>query len=152
MLTSNFDLFWPDVDLVSTLPGPNIDPNCFLSHCCILLIKWHINPVPHIHHWTSSLWWPSATWPDLDLELCIVHQVLQFVFLTCWHVLAECDQLALLCLGSWPNIVEACNFDLWPDLGLTCDLLKKNRCPYICLVESFRLQIVPSLFNHSFGS
>ena len=91
-------------------------------------MKWPINHVPHIPNWTSSLWWPLVTWPDLDLNLVMAYQVLQFFFLTCWRVLAECNQSALRCLGSWPSIVEACNFDLWPDLDLTCELLTKKCC------------------------
>ena len=79
-----------------------------------------------VPNWTSSLWWPLVTWSDIDLHLGMTYQGLQFVFLTCWRVLAVCDQSALRCLGSWSNIVEACNFDLWPDLDLTCSLLKKK--------------------------
>ena len=76
----------------------------------------------------DDLWWPDLTltltlvcisWPWFLYTLVYKkNQVLQFVFLTCWRVLAECDQSALRCLGSWPNNVEACNFDLWPDLDL----------------------------------
>ena len=78
----------------------------------------------------DDLTWPWP-WSWYGISSVFVFQ-LHFVLLTWWRVLTECDQSALRCLGSWPNIVEACNFDLWPDLDLTLLLRFVLLSAFVC--------------------
>ena len=116
-----FDLIWPSLTLYQRFLGSNIKINATIVFC-VPNDSYNLcrTTVGQYFHLVTFLTWPWA-WPLLTIRSLLI----RFLLLRLKSLLAKFGFAAVICPVSVAGKAKSDGFDLWPDLDLAWDLLKK---------------------------